>query len=1192
MIGAKAAMPATGQTGYFYNAATGKFMSHGVTTVSNSGAKVDLYGVPIEIKNEGSSVSEFSDATYNYLRLQWCDYYGRYLKIGSTGLTCDGTSYHKWAVTEVADGQFVLRCIYTTSQVGGAVQGHYVAIDENDALVLVEGKDNAAVWQFVDAARQQEIVTEAAAKRLTDVASKAGLTATDVNSLETSLSSMASMDKTSAITNPTMYENTSGWTIDNIQGTAISNGSYQIQNAAGGQSMTTQIVTGLASGIYKVQVQSFYRASSLARCTTFGDAGYVFSNAYFRANDNEVLIRDWYAISFENHTKPNSRGHIKDEFNEGEKYTNTVYTYVGDDGTLKLTIAVPSFSAGDYPNWICYNNVRLTYYYNAEDLSSYQAQLAALVNAANALVIPARQRELLDAVVAANNKEYTTSADYQAAIDAVNAAIEAAKPFVEPYADYLAMKQNIADRFIAKTEVYADPTGNAAAIYDAALAAANAKVEAAENVEAVANATTDLWAAALAFLKSVTINEGKGFDLTWMIQNADFSDSNYKKYWTEQLASSTTYGVTSGLMRYYNSSFDLSQTLPYILPAGAYRMKMDGFERTNDPMDTAYSDYVAGNSVVTGTLYLNNNEQLIMNLFDVQTIMDNSLGGVQPSGASYFTPNGSGASAQYLNAGLFPNTLIGVLADDGPVTIGYRCANTKAWTCFDNFQLEYIGEVPKATIAVVAGELTPVCAPFTLTAGSEEVSELYAVGGVADGQALIYSVSQVLPGTPCVARLMVDTYTSEIESTSSKTFVLPWDGGTLVPTAEDYTWEYVDLKNTSTAASELTFTIMDWQTMAFDVNIENLAARKFLSNVTYTKDDESVVAQYNVAPPTRRDLPNAVMIPLPKRESGLLLSYVNSEGNEEHTVTLEAGAQEAYIYNLLPHQTYAYTVTDNGTTVTKGEFSTTGNLRMVYAPSAYNIRDLGGWLTQDGTRTAYGHLFRGSTLNGYANATAEDLQRLRDMGVGAELDLRYQESYDKDMGCGTSAFGFTEGDDYYFAAANDYLASDLNNAATKQRLKAEFEFILKHFRQGKAVYYHCAWGADRTGFFTLLLEGILGVELDQIYKDYELTSFSAAPGATNRLKTSFQDRIDVILALSGETLRDKFEKYFRNSLGVSQEDIDYFREVMINSDETVGISQPSTIHHSPSTIYDLQGRRLTAPTKPGLYIVNGQKVVF
>ena len=355
-----------------------------------------------------------------------------------------------------------------------------------------------------------------------------------------------------------------------------------------------------------------------------------------------------------------------------------------------------------------------------------------------------------------------------------------------------------------------------------------------------------------------------------------------------------------------------------------------------------------------------------------------------------------------------------------------------------------------------------------------------------------------------------------------------------------------------------------------------------------------MVAQYNVAPPTRRDIPNAVMIPVPEAQLPLrTFTYVNTEDNEEHTIVIEKGASEVYLYNLLPHQTFTYALySENGLLLTDGEFTTSGNLRMVYAPSAYNIRDLGGWLTQDGARTAYGHLFRGSTLNGYANTTAEDLQRLRDMGIGAELDLRYQESYDKDMGCGTSAFGFTEGDDYYFAAANDYLASDLNNAATKQRLKAEFEFILKHFRQGKAVYYHCAWGADRTGFFTLLLEGILGVELDQIYKDYELTSFSAAPGATNRLKTSFQDRIDVILALSGETLRDKFENYFLNEMGVSQADIDYFRQVMLDSQETVGVSQPSTIHHSPFTIYDLQGRRLTAPTKPGLYIVNGQKVVF
>ena len=70
--------------------------------------------------------------------------------------------------------------------------------------------------------------------------------------------------------------------------------------------------------------------------------------------------------------------------------------------------------------------------------------------------------------------------------------------------------------------------------------------------------------------------------------------------------------------------------------------------------------------------------------------------------------------------------------------------------------------------------------------------------------------------------------------------------------------------------------------------------------------------------------------------------------------------------------------------------------------------------------------------------------------------------------------------------------------------------------------------------------------LDQIYKNFELTSFSAAPGAGNRVKSGLQERINVILALDGATLRDKFENYFINQLGVPMEDIIYFRSVMLD----------------------------------------------
>ena len=83
-----------------------------------------------------------------------------------------------------------------------------------------------------------------------------------------------------------------------------------------------------------------------------------------------------------------------------------------------------------------------------------------------------------------------------------------------------------------------------------------------------------------------------------------------------------------------------------------------------------------------------------------------------------------------------------------------------------------------------------------------------------------------------------------------------------------------------------------------------------------------------------------------------------------------------------------------------------------------------------------------------------------------------------------------------------------------------------------------------------LLEGVLGVTSDGIFKDYELTSFSPAG---NRLKSALQDRLNVIQALPGAKMRDRFEYYFLNKLGVSQEDINYFREVMVEGEDPTGI---------------------------------------
>lgn len=286
--------------------------------------------------------------------------------------------------------------------------------------------------------------------------------------------------------------------------------------------------------------------------------------------------------------------------------------------------------------------------------------------------------------------------------------------------------------------------------------------------------------------------------------------------------------------------------------------------------------------------------------------------------------------------------------------------------------------------------------------------------------------------------------------------------------------------------------------------------------------------------------------------TSVVASYAGAYGRNDHPATFSirmSDGKRFEIKNMIPGETRTFDVTDANGKRFAGKVTAdpAGHVRMIDAGNVVNVRDLGGWTVADGRKIRYGRIYRGGQLNGkYTSATAADVQTLKDLGIGAEIDLRWKDGYDKDDMVAISAFGFTEGEDFYAARANDYTAANLSEAATQQRLKEEFQFILRNIKQNKAVYFHCAWGADRTGMLSFLLEGVLGQTMTNLYRNYELTSFSSA-GA--RLFTSFQDRINVITALSGSTLRDKFENYFINKLGVSIEEIEEFRALMLTDND-------------------------------------------
>ena len=60
-------------------------------------------------------------------------------------------------------------------------------------------------------------------------------------------------------------------------------------------------------------------------------------------------------------------------------------------------------------------------------------------------------------------------------------------------------------------------------------------------------------------------------------------------------------------------------------------------------------------------------------------------------------------------------------------------------------------------------------------------------------------------------------------------------------------------------------------------------------------------------------------------------------------------------------------------------------------------------------------------------------------------------------------------------------------------------FSLLAEEQNYPVYFHCLIGQDRTGTLAYLILGLLGVDFEDITKDYELSAFSAV-GSMNREK--------------------------------------------------------------------------------------------
>ncbi len=220
--------------------------------------------------------------------------------------------------------------------------------------------------------------------------------------------------------------------------------------------------------------------------------------------------------------------------------------------------------------------------------------------------------------------------------------------------------------------------------------------------------------------------------------------------------------------------------------------------------------------------------------------------------------------------------------------------------------------------------------------------------------------------------------------------------------------------------------------------------------------------------------------------------------------------------------------------------------------SLSNIRDLGGWTTERGEQVLYGKLFRGSELNGEKyNASAAAREQLRDeLGIRAELDLR---THQQAQSIKQSPLG---ADVDYLRVVNEPFYLDGVRTAWVN-YQHDFDFILRNLREGRPVYFHCIWGADRTGTLALMLEGLLGLSEEDLYTDYELTALTFPEGET-RTKAKVEPVVTYVKTFDGSTLQQQFINYWHQHAHVPLADLNEFCQLMLGSstDYTEGLAEP------------------------------------
>ena len=233
--------------------------------------------------------------------------------------------------------------------------------------------------------------------------------------------------------------------------------------------------------------------------------------------------------------------------------------------------------------------------------------------------------------------------------------------------------------------------------------------------------------------------------------------------------------------------------------------------------------------------------------------------------------------------------------------------------------------------------------------------------------------------------------------------------------------------------------------------------------------------------------------------------------------------------------------------------------RVVYVPDVLNFRDIGGWSTSlvDGAKVNQGLYFRCAQLDAATGSTKSCLSSdgkghaaLKELGIKCDIDMR--DSYNQpNSGRGPSK---TTTDDWPITFVSAAVPSSSEPVRWEGGTYSGTNIAEQYVKifdalancDNEPVMLHCTYGADRTGIVTFFLEALLGMELEDMIKDYLWTQFTQ--GRSVKILESegaeYPQWVSKTMALEGSNLAEKMKNHLM-SFGIAEEKLEHIREIFI-----------------------------------------------